>query len=1018
MSEAESPPNRIAEQLTGLKIRGPRSADAVSDALWAYREAAAVLTFFDPNTLQPMGEPPRDRPGTIGQLLESCSVIYDEQQHPGWMLLPEVRRAAINRLAQRGAFKAALDANPKRSQSLLQQIYTAFLLGQAQPLEELGLDELAATLQVLDWVGDTLPNLPDRADVRRQLDRERLLKPCRSLVGEHFGGRAKELQRLRDYVGVLPPGSQAAYIGRTVREYFDLHERPPLLIHGLGGVGKSTLVSKFILEHATLDKEHRIPFAYLDFDRPDLLADEPMSLLVEAARQLSVQYPEVQSLYDEIRVDWERLQASPDSEDAIKQQSTIQRVLGVDYGTSRQVDRFVKILKQVGAQYHPFLLVLDTFEEVQYRSRDYVEGLREMLDELQNMIPRLRTVLAGRAPVTSLPIEELLLGDFDQEAAQGFLAVRGVTDPTLSRQIYRQVGGNPLSLSLAASLLEQEPAGPNGIADLSTRTLFFLKIQEDLIQGRLYRRILGHIHNEQVRRLAHPGLVLRRITPEIILRVLAPPCNVPVHTLGEAEHLFHELQREVSLVAPSEDGSLRHRSDIRRVMLDLLRQDEPEKVAQIHRRAVDYYKTKEGAAARAEEIYHRLALGQQQRTLNERWIPGVEDYLRSALDELPFTAQTYLASRIGVELNEQVWQAASLSDWERHTERRVRELLRLNKPDRALLVLRERPDRTSGSALLVLEIQALVGLEQWEEARAIAATTIVQVPPNSRMQLDLLMLAAQIDQRLGNDSEAEQALDRAAALAERLDDGRLALTIAFSRLQLARRAAAAGRAAKRRVELLSFWDHIDDKALAAQPQLVQNIAYELGAEEFELLRRAVRIVGLHEPRPTLLDPLAQALFAWDAALANAQQQRPGVLARHIGLSTSGDPARDWAVFVQQSDRKAIVRAVGSLIERYPLITPVATVAVEMMQPGLRLTSHQIKQFQDALDSAFSDMAALDQMVLLRLGQRLSTITTASNMHDAIIDLIGWADVEGRTEELVKAVDFTVSNVDGQVRPME
>ena len=180
-------------------------------------------------------------------------------------------------------------------------------------------------------------------------------------------------------------------------------------------------------------------------------------------------------------------------------------------------------------------------------------------------------------------------------------------------------------MSLAASLLEKEPAGPAGISDLGTRTLFFLKVKENIIQGQLYQRILGHIHNEQVRRLAHPGLVLRRITPEIILKVLAQPCSVTVRTITEAEQLFGELLREVSLVTPNDDGSLRHRSDVRRVMLDLLRQDEPLMVREIHRQAVNYYRLQDGPLARAEEIYHRLSLGQQQRTIDERWMSGVED---------------------------------------------------------------------------------------------------------------------------------------------------------------------------------------------------------------------------------------------------------------------------------------------------------------------------------------------------------------------------------------------------------
>src|SRR5205085_2938653 len=281
MSEAQSNHDRIAEQLANIKIRGPRSPDDASEALWAYREAAALLAFFEPNTLQPLGEPAGDRAELIGQLLDDSMVVYDEQHQPRWMLRPEIRRAAIRRLSTRDAIRDALNATSDRPQGLLQQIYEALLLRQPGPLAEQSLDELAATLQALDWLDDALPGLPDPDEVRLLLDRERLLKPFRMLAGEHFRGRAKELQQLRDYVGVLPPGSPA---GRRRRERLKPQERPLLLIYGPGGVGKSTLIARFILEHATLDEAHRIPFAYLDFDRPDLLADEPMTLLVEAAR--------------------------------------------------------------------------------------------------------------------------------------------------------------------------------------------------------------------------------------------------------------------------------------------------------------------------------------------------------------------------------------------------------------------------------------------------------------------------------------------------------------------------------------------------------------------------------------------------------------------------------------------------------------------------------------------------------------------------------------------------------------
>ena len=48
--------------------------------------------------------------------------------------------------------------------------------------------------------------------------------------------------------------------------------------------------------------------------------------------------------------------------------------------------------------------------------------------------------------------------------------------------------------------------------------------------------------------MAHPGLVLRRVTPDLILKVLAQPCGIEVPDEETARELFDELAREVSLV--------------------------------------------------------------------------------------------------------------------------------------------------------------------------------------------------------------------------------------------------------------------------------------------------------------------------------------------------------------------------------------------------------------------------------------------------------------------------------------
>ena len=89
----------------------------------------------------------------------------------------------------------------------------------------------------------------------------------------------------------------------------------------------------------------------------------------------------------------------------------------------------------------PFLLVLDTFEVVQYRSQVIVASLLEFLQLFQKHVPRLRTVLSGRVPLNdspnfeNFPTDPLPLGNFDRQAAQGFLEANGVTPPRSRKQL-------------------------------------------------------------------------------------------------------------------------------------------------------------------------------------------------------------------------------------------------------------------------------------------------------------------------------------------------------------------------------------------------------------------------------------------------------------------------------------------------------------------------------------------------------------------------------------------------------
>src|SRR5262245_29961847 len=173
------------------------------------------------------------------------------------MLRSEARKKTLAAMATPQKLKEALAANPVRPQTTLQQMLEAYIQGSALDIAQQNLDQLGATLQVIDWLPSGFSNLPKPEDVQRLVDRESLLKPFRDLATENFTGRAEELRDLRIYVDFLP--SQGTL--ESVQRFLSWDEKPPRIIYGPGGMGKSALISKFVLDHiAPKDGSRAIPF--------------------------------------------------------------------------------------------------------------------------------------------------------------------------------------------------------------------------------------------------------------------------------------------------------------------------------------------------------------------------------------------------------------------------------------------------------------------------------------------------------------------------------------------------------------------------------------------------------------------------------------------------------------------------------------------------------------------------------------------------------------------------------------
>jgi tetratricopeptide (TPR) repeat protein len=737
---------------------------------WAYIEAAAVLSTFDVATLRPIRPVASDELPHIQRLLENCSVVYTDDGEARWRLTEAVRKQALERLGSRETMRAARSVNPGQRDDVLGRTLESQLAGFAIDLEEQSPGDLAAAMAVGDWLSGVVEDVADLEPARMELARVRLLASLVELAGSNFAGREHELRRLRDYVGVRPGGTRRGAVARRVRGALKIHERDPMLIWGIGGIGKSTLLARFILEHGSPEEGEGIPFAYLDFDRASVVADEPASILLEAARQLAVQQPEVG--WEQRRAEWATRLRESSSDHTFRGALRVASDL-----TMSLAEDFAKLLR-FSAEDKPFLLALDTFEEVQYRSREFVSQLWLLLDALQRELPNLRTVIAGRAPIEEHGTDELQLGALDNEAARAFLHANEVPDETAKRIVSR-FGGNPLTLKLAAEAVRESEGDVEWIESISTRRAFVFSVDEAAIQGVLYRRILNHIHDETVRRLAEPALVLRRVTPEVILRVLGPCAGVEVTSIEDAENLFDEFGREVALVRPAAGGgALEHRSDVRRSMLPLLAAESPERVDAIHRAAAEYYGTRsnDDLEARAEEIYHELARGVPPEDVDRLWVGDVADYLRGSLEELPPRAQAYLASRLGIELGAEAREHAGLDDLRRAVARRMGEQLSYGDAAGALDAFQEVARTDPGPELLLLAARALRMLDRQEEAleslgAALAAGKPISADPHVlKRELELRLEAAEILVETDRLDEALFRLREAQNLASRLGD--------------------------------------------------------------------------------------------------------------------------------------------------------------------------------------------------------------------------------------------------------
>jgi hypothetical protein len=616
-----------SRRASGPKRRNRKFQQALTDAT----ERASVVGRFLPSQVV-RGIAPPIAEAVLSNMAGDCDVELHGDKRV-WVLGRDQRRATLSRLCEgpnRSQLTRLLDTAEPLQWDDTGRFLQAMLRGASVRIPP-SLPHMRALAQACDWVSGVLDVTRQEQELRQAIAFRSLINEKSKLLKNGFFGRNDALEIFESFM----------------RRDFSQYRPPVLAVSGIGGSGKTTFIA-----HVTRDlvqrREQGAPAVFeIDFDRFGLGPNSLIELTFEISRQIEIYDPaltnELVSLRVRMREDMARdLGTSTDL--SYLQEMSLKFLGDVTKGLGR-------ILAGTRWRRRDVLLVLDTFEELQAKRLDPNQPgssgalaadqisvwIRQLVQNAE--LRRLRVLVSGRAPIPkdaqlhALVVNEITLTDLRSPDAVLVLQSEGLT-PEASVQLQPLVGGNPLLLRIAARLIRRlKPWQRQAVLrDLARNPA---RVDAELVQGVLYDRILQHIRNDKARQLAHPGLVLRRVTWRLIKDVLAEPCQLGALDDDEAKRLLEALADEVWLVERDAQRAdvLLHRSDIRRLMLRLMARDQagprrrrgaahalaselrpPAEVARaIHERALAFYRQDpddDMATAQSEAFYHRMMLVQ------------------------------------------------------------------------------------------------------------------------------------------------------------------------------------------------------------------------------------------------------------------------------------------------------------------------------------------------------------------------------------------------------------------------
>lgn len=545
------------------------------------KQFAALSGVFDPALALPNSE--KD-PATIIELAKLLADACDTNPDSGngWLLRTSERRYILHDLRTKGRLSQAI--KQRREGAAIDQetddLLTAIAGGPPFGTSDIARDiESPPSIERLHRIVVALDRAGDEAPAWKLLQpaRAALAKSHREVRREHlhergFFGRQEEQSRLVDFLSTANAGPPAT----------------AAFVSGLPGIGKSALIEE--VAYRLTDRFNGLNVR-IDFDRAGLDILDIRGLTMEVARQLGERLGVAGEGILKERLEAASYQPLEDAS-SLTSQSRFPHELALEMG------------RAVQASGRPVLFILDTLEVLRARGNEHPRRLFAWIDMLiEAGIGPARIIAAGRGDaLDSCPErvgESFGLEGLDSTAADQLLD-RLKVEPRNRSAVATIADGNPLVLRLAADI-----AARFGKESLPTRV-----IEKEAVAHFLYRFLLSRIEDPVLRELANPGLVLRRISADLLREVLAPERGIPGLSQKEAARIFAILAHEHWLVAPDpgDRDFVIHRSDMRTALLPLLYLDDPKGCARIDAAAFRWFGRRKDTQSELDAAYHRLQL--------------------------------------------------------------------------------------------------------------------------------------------------------------------------------------------------------------------------------------------------------------------------------------------------------------------------------------------------------------------------------------------------------------------------